>query len=103
MMVCTFTIYALTTPVPPMRAKMILRKQNYLKLLTTKAPSRTPIKVASYASVINANALAKPQTKRTVVKAQLFLNKQPMICFVPENGALPMFKKGLVQKMKKSG
>lgn len=99
MTVCTFTIYAFTTPVPPMRSKMILHKQNYLKPLTTKPPRKAAMNIANFASVINANALNKP-TKKTVVKAQLFVNKQPMICFIPENGALPMFKRTIIQKKK---
>lgn len=83
-----------------MKARVILHKQNILKISTTKAPPKMTVPIANYAAVINSHALSKKSSKRTVVKAQILLSKQPMLCFVQKTQGLPIFPQNLLKNTK---
>lgn len=101
MTICIFTIYAFTTPVPPMKAKLkkIVSKSDAPKPAATKSSPSSTKSVGSFANFINSNAITKNMPKKkNVIKAQILVNKQPMLCFVQEVGKIPMIKGLIIRK-----
>lgn len=81
-----------------MKTRVILHKQNILKPVTTKAPPKISVPIANYAAFINSRALSKKAVRRPAVRAQLLLNKQPMLCFIQNTEGLPMIQTILRKK-----